>query len=398
MSINRLNDLTIKSAIKKGEPSTLWDGEGLHLVVATKLWRLQYRFNGRGRLASFGKYPRVSLEKARQLKEKAKNNIADGIDPIEHKRQNKVDSQWAEKYLFCSVAEIWFNHWKVDKADKTVEQVWRRLEVYVLPKLVKKDIRFLKDQDFINVLNDIDNNKIRVKHKIYQNCKQIMEFACSPLNRTIKTNPMASFKAKDVLIIYPHSHHSCIKHSELPQFLADIAAYPDELVRCAVRLLMLTWVRTMELIDAKWSEVDFQLKHWKIPPERAKPKTEHIVPLSSQIITEFQIIKSLAEGDQHWKKTWRDSGRIFPWVTDNRRNKILNTLYEMGYKGKMTGHGFRTLASTTMHELDYAHEHIEMQLAHKERNRSSAAYNSAQYLKQRAEMMQAWGDYLGALT
>lgn len=159
-----------------------------------------------------------------------------------------------------------------------------------------------------------------------------------------------------------------------------------------MKLMALTFVRTSELIGARWAEFDLEARRWDIPASRMKMKTPHIVPLSTQAVNVLQTLQLV-------------SGRgslLFPGERDHEKsmsnNTILGALDRMGYKGRMTGHGFRGVASTLLHEMGFDHAHIELQLAHQERNEVSAAYNHATYLQQRAKMMQHWADYLDNCT
>ena len=162
-------------------------------------------------------------------------------------------------------------------------------------------------------------------------------------------------------------------------------------IHIAIKLMAYTFVRTSELIEAEWSEFDLDEKEWRIPPDRMKMKTPHIVPLANQVI---ELLKTL--------QTFTGTTKlVFPNQNDHSKpmsnGTILMALKRMGYKGRMTGHGFRGVASTALHEQGYDHQHIEIQLAHGERDAVSAAYNHALYLKQRKIMMQAWADYLDEL-
>lgn len=178
----------------------------------------------------------------------------------------------------------------------------------------------------------------------------------------------------------------------MPQLLRAIDASSSQpLTRLAVKLMALTFVRTTELIGAKWSEFDFDEKQWRAAPERMKMKTPHIVPLSRQAIHILEVLKPMTGHGE----------LVFPNQNNHSKpmsnNTILKALEVAGYKHRMTGHGFRGLTSTALHEQGFDHQHIELQLAHQERNQVSAAYNHALYLKQRASMMQQWADYLDEL-
>ncbi|HZY71928.1 MAG TPA: site-specific integrase [Edaphobacter sp.] len=204
-----------------------------------------------------------------------------------------------------------------------------------------------------------------------------------------KRNPAADFKPADVLKSAPKANYARIDAKDLPGLLRAIEVYQGTPVtRLAIKLMAMTFVRTSELIGARWSEFDLEVKRWDIPAERMKMRTPHIVPLSSQAIEVLELLRPLTGKEDF----------LFPGDRDPKKlmsnNTILKTLERMGYKGRMTGHGFRGVASTILHEQGFDHQHIELQLAHAPRNAVSAAYNHAPYLKQRAEMMQSWSDYL----
>jgi integrase len=395
MSTCKLTDRVVKGAKPREQPYTLWDGNGLHVLIKSngkKYWRLQYRFDNRKRLISLGQYPAITLEKARLLTAEARRCVANHEDPVYIKKQHRRENTWSRDSRFKTIAQAWFEHWGTNKSPVTSKAAWRRLEIHVFPVIGNKDIRSLKEDDFVELLIAIDSCKHagEVSWRIYQLCKQIVSYAQGPLCRLIKINAFDSFKAKEILKPRTSGHHARIGVTQLPDLLLSIKNYPDPVVRSSVKILMMTFVRTMELLDASWGEIDWNFKQWRIPPERTKMRVEHIVPLSAQVLSELEILKKLADGDEKWKKNWRESQRIFPWQGEGRRNVILNAIYDMGYKGKMTGHGFRALATTLLHELGYKHQHIELQLGHSEKD----AYNDADYIQSRPVMMQGWADYL----
>jgi integrase len=176
---------------------------------------------------------------------------------------------------------------------------------------------------------------------------------------------------------------------ELPALLSSVEVYEGrQLTRLAIKLMALTFVRTSELIGARWEEFDFEARRWSIPETRMKMKTPHIVPLSIQAVEVLDLLRTISGNGE----------LVFPGEQDSTKPMsnmtILKALERMGYKGRMTGHGFRGLASTILHEQGYNHEHIELQLAHAPRNAVSAAYNHALYLEPRTKMMQDWADFL----
>lgn len=206
-------------------------------------------------------------------------------------------------------------------------------------------------------------------------------------------NPATDIKPSDVLAARQKQNLARIDGKELPALLRHIEAYQGaSITRLAMRLMAMTFVRTTELIGARWSEFDLEAARWNIPAERMKMKTPHIVPLSMQAVNLLKTLHLLTG----------QGALLFPGERDHDKpmsnNTMLKALERMGYKGRMTGHGFRGVASTQLHEMGFDHAHIELQLAHQERDEVSAAYNYATYLKQRAKMMQHWSDYLDTCT
>jgi integrase len=205
------------------------------------------------------------------------------------------------------------------------------------------------------------------------------------------SNPAHDIKPSDLIGSVRAKNFASIESKELPELLKKISGYQGLLTRYAMELMALTFVRTSELIQAKWSEFDFDNKRWVIPAERMKKakgmQAAHIVPLATQTLTLLQQLKTISGA----------STFLFPGLDARKpisNNTILMALKNLGYKGRMTGHGFRSVASTVLHEQGFNHLYIERQLSHMERDEVAAAYNYAEYLEQRTAMMQWWADYL----
>jgi integrase len=229
--------------------------------------------------------------------------------------------------------------------------------------------------------------KIDVAKRAHETTSQIFRYAIA--HGIGGGNPAADFKPKDILAEAKEENFSRVDAKELPTLLAKMVNYDGDALTCLVmRLMTYTFVRTSELIESEWLEFDLDKARWDIPAERMKMETPHIVPLSRQSVEVLRAL-SLLTGQYRL---------VFPGAHDKNRplgnNTILFALYRLGYTGRMTGHGFRGLASTVLHENDFADEHIELQLAHLKRNKVAAAYNHARYLSQRTSMMQWWADYL----
>ena len=220
-------------------------------------------------------------------------------------------------------------------------------------------------------------------------CNQIMRYAVA--HGLAERNPAADIKPSDVLKPTKKTNYARLDQKELPELLQKIDGYDGQpLTKLALQLMALTFVRTSELIDARWDEIELNKKQWRIPAERMKMKTPHIVPLSNQAMAVLEKIKELAADQILLFPSERRDGKSMS------NNTILYALYRLGYHSRMTGHGFRGVASTILHERGYSHDHIELQLAHSKRDAISASYNHALYLEPRTRIMQDWADYLEA--
>ena len=267
------------------------------------------------------------------------------------RKTEKMAERVASENSFASVAAKWVEHWQDGKSPRHVDSTRRRIASNILPT------------------------------------GQIFRYAIA--HGYAKRNPATEIRPRDILKASKKVTYARIEAKELPNLLRQIEVYPGtHVTRLAIKLMALTFVRTSELIEAKWSEFNLKAVRWDIPAERMKMRTPHIVPLTTQALEVLIMLRELT-GNSEW---------VFPGDRNVRKpmgdNTILKGLERMGYKGRMTGHGFRGLASTILHEQGYVHEHIELQLAHAPRNAVSAAYNHALYLKPRAKMMQDWADFL----
>ncbi|MBC7203438.1 MAG: tyrosine-type recombinase/integrase [Pusillimonas sp.] len=385
----KLSDVAIRQAKPQEKPYKLTDGTGLYLLVnrTGKYWRYDYRFARKRKTISYGIYPIVTLSTAREAHMAAKRELAQGHDPMVAR---KVEKQ-SGVMTFKVVAERWRDHWQKGKTDKHIQEVWRRLELDIFPVIGGSDVSELTAAQIRDCIKVIEaRGALDIAKRQLQKCSQIMRYAVA--HDLVERNPVADIRPSDILPARKKRNYSRINAKELPQLLRDIYAYTgSEHTRFALQLMTFTFVRTSELIGARWSEFDLDAGRWNIPAERMKMRTPHIVPLSKQSLAVLQKLRDISYGREF----------IFPADTGKpthiSNNTILYALYRMGYRGRMTGHGFRGVASTILHEQGFRHEYIELQLAHQERNEVSAAYNHAQYLSQRTKMMQWWADYLEAL-
>lgn len=395
--------LTIKE-IEGARPTDkaykLADGGGLCLLVppsGAKLWRWRYRFEGKEKMMALGEYPVVTLKEARGRHSEARKALANGVDPMaERKAEGEAKQKEAEarqreaENSFENVAREWWKWWKIGKSPRHADTTMRRMEADVFPAYGHKSINAVTAADVRELMIRVEKRDARdVAKRIHETTSQIFRFAIA---RDIATrNPAADFKPRDILAEAQTENRARVDAKELPELLAKIDNYNgDAITRLAMKLMTYTFVRTSEEIEAPWSEFDLEESRWTIPAERMKMKTPHIVPLSRQAVEVLRALKQIT-GHGHF---------VFAGARDKKKpisnNTILYALYRLGYRDRMTGHGFRGLASTILNEQEFDEAHIELQLAHTKRNKVAAAYNHAKYLKQRAEMMQWWADYLDA--
>lgn len=386
-----LTDIAIKKAKPGAKPAKMSDEKGLYLLVnptGSKLWRWKYRVNGTEKLMALGNYPDVSLTGARDMRDEARKLLATGVDPMAKRKSDDVAKKLASEHSFTAVAGEWWAHWKPARSERHAASVMRRLEADVFPAIGARPVSEIKAPELVAMVKTIAaRGAIDIAKRALQTTGQVFRYAIA--HGKAERNPTAEIRPSDILQTRKKINYARIDGKELPDLLRRIEGYQGAAVtRLAMKLMALTFVRTSELIEAEWKEIDLDAAEWRIPAERMKMNTPHIVPLSSQAV---EILRTLQLISAHSKL-------LFPGERNHDKamsnNTILGALKRMGYQGRMTGHGFRGIASTLLHELGFDHAHIELQLAHQERNEVSAAYNHATYLAPRRTMMQAWADYL----
>jgi integrase len=356
--------------------------------VGSKLWRCKYRVLGKEKVLSLGAYPDVSLAQARDGVDQARKVLAAGGDPMAIRKADKVSSRNAAENSFEVVARAWWAQWSQGRSEQHAGQVMRRFEANVFPHIGRRPVSEVHAPELVAMLKAIEARGVNdLAKRALQTSSQVFRYAIAH-GKAVR-NPATDIKPSDVLASRQKQNLARIDGKELPDLLRHIEVYQGAATtRLAMKLMAMTFVRTTELIGARWAEFDLEAARWDIPAARMKMKTPHIVPLSVQAVN---LLRTLHLITGH-------SVMLFPGERDHEKsmsnNTILKALERMGYKGRMTGHGFRGVASTLLHEMGFDHAHIELQLAHQERNEVSAAYNHATYLKQRAAMMQHWSDYL----
>lgn len=365
------------------------DEKGLYLEVTPsggRFWRLKYRFNGRESTLTIGSYPEISLAQARRTRDEARIQLYKNIDPnaIKNDRLQQTD----ESRLFKVLAMEWMEDRKAVIKEATYLRDLSVFEKDIFPALGNMPIDQIKGKDVLACAKKIEARGAQeMAKRSIPLTGRIFRFAIR--KGLIENDPT------------PHLHEALkprkVKHmarldiSEFPPFLERMDRYHgNPVIKTALQLMTLTFVRTAELRMMEWCEIDFENKIWRIPPERMKMALPHLVPLSRQAIELLESLLPLTGKKQY---VFYNHSTAKPMSS----NAILCVIRTMGYNGKMTGHGFRGLASTTLHEQGYMHDAIEIQLAHRVGNAVSQAYNHAQHLEYRTKMMQEWSDFIDSL-
>lgn len=399
MASKRLTDSFIKAIKPLPKQKGYADGEGLMLLVqpnGSMSWRYRYRFAGKPKMLSLKGYPEVSLKQAREEKDALKKILQSGKDPSLFRQQAVKEKIKAQANTFAGVAEAWHERWKTDKTLEHAERVWRRLELNIFPHVENVPVSEITSRALKGIIQKMEErDATSMTRRVLNTCSQVFSYAVH--EELMDINPAKNIDAK--LAFKPHveKNYKRVTAKELPALLRDIDTYGTnevagtELTRLGLQLLAYTFVRTSELIGARWDEIDLKKGVWQIPAERMKMRNPHIVQLSSQALAIFKRLHEITGGRE----------LVFPNANNPKKpmsnNTLIYALYRLGYHSKMTGHGFRGIASTILHEQGFPHAHIELQLAHSEKDKVSSAYNYAEYLAPRAKMLQAWADYLDGI-
>jgi integrase len=384
-----LTDILCKTTKPADKPKKLSDEKGLYLEVmpgGSKYWRMKYRFANKEKRLAFGVYPEVSLKEARDKRDAARQLLRDGIDPSKAKKEIKRQIMLEAENSFESLAREWHHNQKPSWTDKYAIKVLRRLEADIFPTLGSRQINEITAQELLFAVRAIEKRGATyISHVALQNCGQVFRYAIA----TGKAQHDLSADLRGALKTRKQVHYNSLPEKELPEFLKKLEDYDGDLqTKLALQFLILTFVRTSEVRGARWEEINFDKKEWRIPAERMKMREEHIVPLSKQAIA---ILEALQPISSHWENIFPN--RVKP-KNPISENTMLYAMYRMGYHSRATPHGFRSTASTILNENGFKPDVIERQLAHAERNKVRASYNHAQYLPERRQMMQWWADYL----
>lgn len=394
MATNLLSAAKCKNANSNGASvHKLSDGDGLYLWVyqdGRKYWRMRYWQAGKEKSLSLGVYPKISLSDARKKRDELRRLLQAGLDPSAERKAENLRKKLAAENSFEAVAREWYGKQVHTWVPHHASDVRRRLENNIFPFLGKRPIEEIQAPELLQTIRKIEaRGAYDLAHRVLQVCGQVFRYgiATGRCERNLSTD------LRGALTPHKKQHQAAVRPEELPELVRAIASYDgtgDKQTRLALQLLAQTFVRTNELIGAEWLEFDLNNALWIIPAGRMKMKAEHIVPLSKQALAILAELKAISAGSRF----------VFPGRNREKpisNNTMLFALYRLGYKGKMTGHGFRAVASTILNETGFNPDVIERQLAHCERNEVRGAYNRAEYLPERKHMMQHWADYLNAL-
>lgn len=383
MPTNTLTDAKCKGAKPAEKDFKMYDGGGLFMFVSAKgakTWRLAYRFAGKPKTMGFGPYPAVSLAAAREKRDEAKRSLADGQDPMAPRRAI------AKGTTLRQATDAYWDGRK-DVTDAYRANAKRGIEMHLYPSLGDHNVGAITRDDLLADLNRMDAAGLHVYvRKVRMWIGQVFEWAIeqgmAQINPAALINPKKAFGKAKV------ESFAALELRDVPAFIDRLRMERDIQSVLACKLLAYTWVRTGELRMMLWSEVDMDAGVWIVPAGKMKRKRDHMVPLPHQAVAILRQLKERSRGSEY----------VFPGDRRQDRpmseNAVLYLLHRMGYKGAMTGHGWRSVASTWANESGYNEDAIELQLSHVPDNKVRAVYNRAKYIDERRAMLQAHADWL----
>ncbi|MCP3944916.1 MAG: tyrosine-type recombinase/integrase [Desulfobacteraceae bacterium] len=389
--MGKLTAQKIKNLTPGTKAQKFFDGEGLYLLLnkSGKYWRYKYRFHKKEKTLALGTYPTTSLKEARERHQEARKQLDTDVDPGLLKKIQKESNYQINKNTFSEMAWEWFS--KQEWADSHRIKQRGRLENDVIPYLGRRPPKEITAKEILTVCKRVESRgAIDGAHRIKTICSQIFRYGIA--KGDIDSDPCRDLR-KALTSYTPKNMAAITNPVEVGELMRAIDGYKgSDITRTALRLAPLLFVRPGELRQAEWSEFDLKKAMWRIPAEKMKMKKKHLVPLSKQALACVKEIEPLTSHGKYLFPSVRTASRP---MSDNTINAALR---RMGYtKEEITGHGFRSTASTLLHEAGWDSNIVESQLAHKDENQVRGAYNHASYLLQRIKMMQDWADYLDKL-
>ncbi len=394
MPSDKLTELGLRKAKPSSKPKKFSDGGGLFLLLhpsGSKYWRMKYRFIGKEKLLAFGVWPEVSLTEARKKRNKAKQLLKSGKDPSAAKKNLKVSQKVAQSNTFGSVTEEWLEVKQKEWKSPYFDDVKSSIEIHLLPDLGQRPIEDITSSEILSVLKKIEEQgKLEVASRSRQKCGAIFTYA--NLKQLCTNNPVSDLKG--ALASPKKKKFNYLSPKDLPQFLVKLEEYDGAIItKLALRFVLLTFARTVEIRFANWNEFDLEDEEpiWRIPEEKMKMGREHVVPLSSQALVVLKEVRRFTQGDKY----------IFHQLNNPNKpmseNTMLYAMYRMGYHSRATVHGLRATMSTLLNEKGHNPDVIEHLLSHQDSNKVRAAYNRAEYLSERRITLQWLADHLDSL-
>jgi len=390
-----LTVLKITNAKPKEKHYKLSDQKGLYLLITpsgSKLWKFKYRFAGKEKKLSLGAFPEITLADAREKQVDARRLLMNEIDPGLLKQSRKRSLREAAENSFESIAREWHTRFYAKWTTGHADRILIRLEKNIFPYIGKRPIKDITAPEILAALRRVEaRGAIETAHRTHQIVSQVFRYAIA--SGYAERDPSADLRGALAPVKKRH-HATIVDPVEIGKLLKNIHAYEGfQVTKCALQLAPIVFVRPGELRKAEWEEINFNDSEWRIPAEKMKMRSPHIVPLSKQAIEILREVELITGHGRY----------VFTGVRTSQRpmseNTVLAALRRLGYTtDEMTGHGFRSMASTLLNENGWNRDAIERQLAHAERNNIRAAYNYAEYLPERRKMMQWWADYLDHLT
>ncbi|MCP5191203.1 MAG: integrase arm-type DNA-binding domain-containing protein, partial [Pseudomonadales bacterium] len=385
----------VKEAKPQAKPRKMADGGGLHLLVqpnGAKYWRYKYRYAGKEKLLALGVYPEVSLKAARQAHQRARDKLAQGIDPGEVRKVEKLTRHIASAESFEAVAREWFTAKMGEKSESHRKRTLSALEKDLFPALGSRPIASITAPELLAALRRIESRgAIESAHRTKQTAGQVFRYAVA----TGRAERDPSGDLKGALRSAKKRHHPAITDpAELGRLLVAMNGFTGTpTVKTALLLSPLLFQRPGEIRAMEWAEINWAENRWEIPAEKMKMRQPHIVPLCKQALGLLEELKPLTGRGRYVFPSARGASRCLS------ENGVRTALRTLGYDNDtMTPHGFRATARTLLDEvLGYRVDWIEHQLAHAVKDANGRAYNRTSHLKDRAEMMQGWADYLDNL-
>lgn len=374
--------MQIRRAKPEAKAYTLGDGQGLSLLIepnGSKSWRFRYRFAGKPKMISLGVYPTITLADARSRRDDARKLVAEGKNPSEVRKEQKIALQTESESAFEKIATEWHQMKSAKWSEGYASDIMEAFQNDIFPYVGTRPIGEIKPLELLNVLRKIERRGALEKmRKVRQRCSEVFRYAIA--TGRAEFNPAADLSS--ALDVHQSNHFPFLKADEIPDFLRALDGYTgSRLVLIATKLLMITGVRTIELRAALWSEFDLDNAIWEIPAERMKMRRAHLVPLSTQALDLLNELKSMTGNYRY----------VFPGRNDPNKpmsEAAINQLIKrLGYGGRLTGHGFRHMMSTILHDAGFNSQYIELQLAHVDSNRIRGTYNHATFIEERRKML-----------